>query len=106
MPTIKIIDLQGGEHEVEGNVGQSVMQIATDNLVPGIVSECGGSCACASCHAYVDEAWVDHLPAPQALEAELLTCVLAPRPNSRLTCQIKLSDKLSGLVIHAADNGF
>jgi ferredoxin, 2Fe-2S len=68
--------------------------------LPGIVAECGGSAMCATCHVYVDEAWVDRLPAPLANELELLDCTAAERlPNSRLSCQIRLEGALDGLVL-------
>lgn len=106
MATVTFIDLHGVSHVVHGEDGQSVMQVATDNMVPDILTECGGSCVCASCHAYVDEAWIDRLPAPQPLEQDMLTCVAELRPTSRLTCQLKLNPQLDGLVIHAAHNGY
>jgi 2Fe-2S ferredoxin len=106
MPTVTFIDLHGVSHVVNAEDGQSVMQVATDNMVPDILTECGGSCVCASCHAYVDEAWIDRLPAPQQLEQDMLTCVAELRPTSRLTCQLKLNAQLDGLVIHAAHNGY
>jgi 2Fe-2S ferredoxin len=106
MPTLTFVDLRGVSHVIHAENGQSVLQVATDNMVPDIHTECGGSCVCASCHAYVDEAWIDRLPAPQALEQDMLTCVAELRPTSRLTCQLKLSPQLDGLVIHAARNGY
>ena len=106
MPTVTFIDLQGVSHVVHAEDGQSVMQIATENMVPDIHTECGGSCVCASCHAYVDEAWIDRLPPRQSLEEDMLTCVAEQRPTSRLTCQIKVTAQLDGLVIHAAHNGY
>jgi 2Fe-2S ferredoxin len=106
MPTVTFIDLRGVSHIVHAEAGQSVMQVATDNMVPDIHTECGGSCVCASCHAYVDEAWIDRLPERQQLEDDMLSCVADLRPTSRLTCQIKLSPQLDGLVIHAAHNGY
>lgn len=102
MPTVKFIERNGTEHVVPAEVGDSVMQVAINNLVPGIFSDCGGGCICAGCHAYVDEAWVPRLQEAQELEADMLTCVEAPRPNSRLTCQIKITPELDGLVIHMA----
>ena len=83
-----------------GAEGDSVMQTATGAGVPGIVAECGGSAMCATCHVYVDEAWADRLPPPLATELEMLECTAAERlPNSRLSCQIKLSAALDGLVV-------
>jgi 2Fe-2S ferredoxin len=105
MPSIRFIDLDGAEHVVEAEEGQSVMQAGVASLVPGLMSECGGSCACASCHAYIDDAWVDRLPPPEELEAGMLTCVAAPRRGSRLTCQITVTAGLDGLLVRLVDNG-
>ena len=106
MPRLNFVDLKGDEHQVEASVGQSVMQSAISNLIPDVQSECGGNCACASCHAYVDEAWVDRLVLPAQHELDMLTCVQKLQPNSRLTCQIKMTQDLDGLVIHIVDNEF
>ena len=96
---ITFIDDRGGVSTVEGEAGQSAMRCATDHLVSGIVGECGGSMACATCHGYVDEAWMDRLPPPSAQEREMLSGCIDVRPNSRLTCQIRLEDALDGLTI-------
>lgn len=76
------------------------MQVATNSLVPGIIGECGGSCACATCHVYIAEEWVDRVPPTTAMEQDLLTIVAEPRPNSRLSCQIELTTALCGLVLN------
>jgi ferredoxin, 2Fe-2S len=100
MPTIRFIQPDGSACEVSASEGSSAMQVAMAAGLAGIVAECGGSAMCATCHVYVDEAWVDRLPAPLANELELLDCTAAERlPNSRLSCQIKLSDALDGLVL-------
>ena len=99
MPTIKFIEHNGTEHVVEADIGQSVMQAAISHQVPGILGDCGGSCACATCHGYVDEACVDRLSAPDESELDLLTCALEVRTNSRLTCQIRMTADLDGVVI-------
>lgn len=104
MPVVKFIDLEGVEHQVEARVGESVMQAATENMVPGIVADCGGSCVCATCHAYIDDTWLDRLRPAESLESDMLTCVNDRRPNSRLTCQIKLTDAMDGIVVHVAEN--
>lgn len=106
MPRITFIDPNGVAHVVDAAKGQSVMQAGVTHRVPGMVSECGGSGACASCHAYVDQAWTDRLSLPQRHEADMLTCVLRQRSNSRLTCQIKMTPDLDGLVIYLTDNAF
>jgi len=99
MPAIKFIESNGTEHTVQAQVGQSVMQAAVDNRMPGILGDCGGSCSCATCHAYVEEEWIPHMPAPESYEQEMLTCALDVRPESRLTCQIHVTPELDGLVI-------
>jgi 2Fe-2S ferredoxin len=99
MTKIKFIEADGKEHEVEAQEGQSVMQAAMDNLVPGIVAECGGFASCATCHGYVDEAFQKKLPPPAPGEAGMLTCAYHVQPNSRLTCQLKVTPALNGLVV-------
>lgn len=99
MVKIVFIDCDGNRREVDGVEGQSVMRCATDHLIPGIVGECGGGMACATCHGYVDEAWRDRLPAPGEQEREMAQGCLDARPESRLTCQIRLTAALDGLVI-------
>ena len=99
MTKIKFIEASGKEHEVEAQEGQSVMQAALNNLVPGIVAECGGFASCATCHGYVDEAWLTKLPPPDAAEAGMIECAYHVRPNSRLTCQLKVTPALDGLVL-------
>jgi ferredoxin, 2Fe-2S len=100
MTCILFIQPDGREQSVQGDPGQSVMQAAIGALVPGIVADCGGACSCATCHGYVDEAWVDKVPPPSAEEADMIDAgCLDVQPNSRLTCQIKLTEALDGLVI-------
>lgn len=96
---IKFIDSDGLEHVVNGAPGQNAMRCATEHLVPGIVGECGGAMACATCHGYVDAAWLERLPPADAQEREMLGGVIEPRAQSRLTCQIQLTDELDGLTI-------
>ena len=104
MPTIHLILPDGSERMLEAPDGTSVMQAATSAGVPGIVAECGGSAMCATCHVYVDPAWAGQLPAPLANELEMLECTAAERlPNSRLSCQIRLSAALHGLVVRVPE---
>ena len=98
------IDDQGGSRTVEGEAGQSAMRCATDHLVPGIIGECGGAMACATCHGYIDEAWADRLQPPSAQEREMLSGCIDVRANSRLTCQIKLDEVLDRLTITVPDS--
>jgi len=96
---INFIDIDGETQTVEGTEGDSAMRCATEHLVAGIIGECGGGMACATCHGYVDEAWMDKLPPPSAQEREMLSGCIDVRPNSRLTCQIRLTEALDGLKI-------
>lgn len=102
MIQIVFIDPTGKEHTVEATPGESVMQAAVTAMVPGIEASCGGNCICATCHAHVDERWFAQLPSPDAIEASMLECTAAPQPTSRLTCQIKVSDALAGMVVRIA----
>jgi len=80
--------------------GLTVMEGARDNNIPGIEADCGGACACSTCHVYVDPAWVDKLPAKEAMEEDMLDFAYEPDPvRSRLTCQLKITDALDGLVV-------
>lgn len=100
MVTITFIEHSGTEHEVEVPEGWTAMQGAMRDGVDGIEAECGGSCACATCHCYVDEAFLDRLPPPGESEEALLDNTAAERlPNSRLSCQIKMTPALDGLVL-------
>lgn len=98
MPRIVFIQPDGQSQTVEASAGQSVMEAATGNLIPGIVGECGGSCSCATCHVYLDEAWYDRLTPPDEMEAGMLEGAIEPGPLSRLCCQIKVTEALDGLV--------
>jgi 2Fe-2S ferredoxin len=101
MPRITYVEHNGTEHTIEVPVGRSVMQGAVDNNVPGIDADCGGECACATCHVYVDPAWlgITGLPAPGSAEASMLSFAAVTRPDSRLSCQIPVTPGLDGLVV-------
>lgn len=100
MPKIHFIQPDGASREVATPAGTSAMQAATGAGLSGIVGECGGSAMCATCHVYVDEAWSPLLTAPLANELEMLECTASERlPNSRLSCQIKITDALDGVVL-------
>jgi 2Fe-2S ferredoxin len=75
------------------------MQVAVDNMVPGIIAECGGNCACATCHIYVEEAWRARLSAPSKEECAMLECALHVQENSRLGCQVLVTAQLDGLIV-------
>jgi ferredoxin, 2Fe-2S len=104
MPRITYVEATGAETTLELAEGWSLMQGATANGVEGILGECGGSCACATCHCYVDEARLADLPPPSDNELAMLENAAAERrPNSRLACQIKATAALDGLVVHLPD---
>lgn len=106
MPLVKYVKHDGTEHKVEVEVGQSVMQGAVDNMIEGIVAECGGCCSCATCHCYVDEAWYDRAGGPQEVEKEMLECTVDLQATSRLSCQISMSKELDGLVVRLPEAQF
>ena len=101
MPKITYIEHDGTEHPVEVPVGRSVMQGAVDNNVPGIDADCGGECACATCHVYIDAAWLDRVGLPPAAsqEASMLSFAAVTQPDSRLSCQISVVPELDGLIV-------
>jgi 2Fe-2S ferredoxin len=104
MPRIIYTDVKGVKHELDIKTGYTVMEGAIDNDVPGIVAECGGACACATCHAYIDQEWLSKLPDMDDMEDAMLDSAYERRDNSRLTCQIEVTDALDGLAVTCADN--
>ena len=99
MPKITFIEHNGTEHQVDADVGSSVMRAAIDNLVPGIDADCGGECSCATCHVYVDPAWMDKVGRPEDREESMLDLNPEREQNSRLSCQIPVTDELDGLKV-------
>ena len=99
MPTVKFIEHNGTEHVVEGNSGDCQMSIAMNNLVPGIDADCGGECSCATCHVLVDEAWVSKTGEISEGESSMLDLNPDRAENSRLSCQIPLTEDLDGIVV-------
>jgi len=107
MPTVTYIESNGNRIEVDVPVGTSVMQAGIDNGIEGIVGECCGSLACATCHCYIDDAWVERLTPASTMEKEMLDCSpLETKSSSRLTCQIQMTDELSGIVVHCPESQF
>ncbi len=101
MAKITYIEFNGKEHVIDVANGMTVMEGARDNGVRGIEADCGGACACSTCHVYVDEAWVSRLPKKDAMEEDMLDFAFQPDANrSRLTCQIKVTDALDGLRVY------
>jgi 2Fe-2S ferredoxin len=99
MPKVKIVEYDGVIHELDSELGESVMESALRGGVTSIIAECGGACGCATCHVYVDEAWVEKLPPKAIDEEEQLDLAFDVRPNSRLSCQIVVTEQLDGLVV-------
>ncbi|MFQ6006726.1 MAG: 2Fe-2S iron-sulfur cluster-binding protein [Woeseia sp.] len=99
MANITYIEFDGTPHEVDVPSGLSVMEGAIDNNVPGIEAECGGMCSCATCHVYVDPAWVEATGSPEHIEQDMLESAMDLQETSRLSCQIEVSDELDGLVV-------
>jgi len=99
MPKVTYIEQNGKEHVVDVPEGWSVMEGAVKNLIPGIDADCGGACACATCHVYVDPAWADKLPPKTDMEETMLDFALEVEPTSRLSCQIKMTPELDGIVV-------
>ncbi len=104
MPKVIYITPNGERIEVDVENGYSVMEGAINNNVEGIVAECGGACACATCHSYIDEGWLDRLPEMEDMEDSMLDAAYERKDNSRLTCQIEMSNELDGLIVNVADN--
>lgn len=99
MTKITFVGHDGTKYDVEAENGSTVMENALKNQVPGIDAECGGACACATCHIYVDADWMGAVGKPEAMEEDMLDFAFDVRDESRLSCQIKVSDALDGLVV-------
>ena len=100
MPKITFIEHDGAQHTVDAEIGASVMETALRNDVASIVAECGGSCTCATCLVHVDEAWFEKTGGPSPEENDMLNSAFEVKRTSRLSCQIKVSDELDGLVVY------
>ncbi len=100
MPKITYKDNQGNSKTLEVENGLSVMEGAIQNNVPGIDADCGGSMACATCHVYVEEKWFDKIPKAEEGEVDMIDMAFEPKKNSRLSCQITVSDELDGLTVN------
>lgn len=103
MVKITYIDFEGQSRTIEAAPGATVMEAAIKNSIPGIEAECGGACACATCHVYVDEAWREKVGGPSPMEEDMLDFGFDVRANSRLSCQIKVSEELDGLIVRTPE---
>jgi 2Fe-2S ferredoxin len=106
MAKITFIQADGSQQVVDATPGVTVMEAAKINLVPGIEAECGGACACATCHVYVDNAWREKTGAPSQMEEDMLDFAFDVRESSRLSCQIKVTPGLDGLIVRVPAKQF
>ena len=106
MAKITYIQPDGTQQTVSADVGMTVMEAAKRDVIAGIEAECGGACACATCHVYVDAAWTEKTGKPSAMEEDMLDFAFDVRPESRLACQIKITAALDGLVVRVPAKQF
>lgn len=107
MPKITFIEPNGKQVDVEAPVGITLLQVAINNNIQGIVGECGGACQCATCHVYIDASWADKLPAVDEMEDAMLDSTAADRlPNSRLGCEVEVTDELEGMIVNLPSKQF
>lgn len=106
MAKITFIEHNGKTHEIDATNGGTVMEAATKHNVPGIDADCGGACACATCHVYVDDAWLSKLNPMGSMEESMLDFADGVQPNSRLSCQIVVNEELDGLVVTIPESQF
>jgi len=106
MAKITFVQASGAKETVDAEVGLTVMEAAKKALIDGIDAECGGACACATCHVYVDAGWTDKVGKPESMEEDMLDFAFDVRDNSRLSCQIKVTDDLDGLIVQVPAKQF
>jgi len=106
MAKITFIQPDGTQQTVDAENGMTVMETAKKNLIEGIEAECGGACACATCHVFVDDAWREKTGGPAEMEEDMLDFAFDVRPTSRLSCQIKVTDALDGLIVRVPEKQF
>ena len=104
MPRVLYIEADGTEHSADAPEGWTVMEGAVKNNIPGIDADCGGACACATCHVYVEDGWLEKTGAKTAMETSMLDFAENVQANSRLSCQIKITDDLDGLVVRMPES--
>lgn len=106
MPRVTYVEFDGTERVAEVRLGQTVMEGAVENRISAIVADCGGLCACSTCHLYVDDAWLAACGERTELEDGMLDFAVDVRANSRLSCQIRITDALDGLIVHLPERQF
>ncbi len=106
MAKITYIEFEGTEHTVDVANGLSVMEGAIKNMIPGIDADCGGACACSTCHVYVDPKWTETVGKPEEMEEDMLDFAFDVKENSRLSCQMRVADEFDGLVVRMPEKQF
>ncbi|MBO9495183.1 (2Fe-2S)-binding protein [Thalassotalea sp. G20_0] len=106
MPLIQFVTHDGNQYEADIDSGSTLMQGAVDNMIDGILAECGGACSCATCHCYIDEGWAEIVGSAEGMEQEMLDVVREPRETSRLSCQIVVTDEMDGMVVHLPESQY
>ncbi|RUO74110.1 (2Fe-2S)-binding protein [Pseudidiomarina sediminum] len=106
MPRAIYIDAKGNQFEADIPVGQNLMEGAVDNMIDGILGECGGVMACATCHVYVAKEWQDKLPPASEREDDMIDMAIEPEENSRLSCQIEMTEELDGITVYLPRSQF
>jgi len=106
MVKITFVQKDGARQDVDGQPGMTVMEAAVKAMVPGIDADCGGACACATCHVYVEPEWLEKVGKRNEMEEDMLDFAFDVRDNSRLSCQIKISDAIDGLVVKVPEKQF
>lgn len=106
MAKITYIEFGGTEHTVDVADGLSVMEGAVKNMIPGIDADCGGACACSTCHVYVDPAWTEKTGGPEEMEEDMLDFAFDVKENSRLSCQMRVSSEFDGLIVRMPEKQF
>ena len=106
MVKITFIEFDKTEHTVDADEGMSLMEVALQNGVPGIDADCGGACACATCHVYVDKSWVEKTGEAEQMEQDMLDFAFDVNEQSRLSCQVKVTDDLDGIIINLPEKQF
>ncbi len=102
MPQLTVVTRDGARHEIEAQNGHTVMEVIRDNGIDELLAICGGCCSCATCHVYIAEDWLDRLPSQEPDERELIEFMGTFRETSRLSCQIPLTEELTGLEVELA----
>lgn len=106
MVKITFIEFDKTEHTIDADEGMSLMEVALQNGVPGIDADCGGACACATCHVYVDKSWVEKTGEAEQMEQDMLDFAFDVNEQSRLSCQVKITDDLDGIIINLPEKQF